>query len=166
MFSHRTASCKQPRCLTCGSKTHSTDAHPAEEKPNCVNCKGDHPSSHKECNARRNRMGLKPIPTDKTKPKTGAQNNKQKGKGRQPPSQTATPPETNLDIGLSNEELSNLMRVDASPTAMKENTARTIHSHAMHILANPTNTGASNTSQPSPSPGTPAQNTPPNALNV
>src|SRR5260221_11515674 len=32
MFSHCTASCKQPRCLLCGSKTHDTEEHPQEEK--------------------------------------------------------------------------------------------------------------------------------------
>ena len=65
MFSHRTASCNQPRCLTCGSKTHDSDNNPPEEKPNCVNCKKEHPSTHKECNTHGNHMGLKPIPTEK-----------------------------------------------------------------------------------------------------
>ena len=63
MFSHCTASCRQPRCLTCALKDHLTDDHPPEEKPNCVNCKSEHTSGHKECNARRNCLGMKPIPT-------------------------------------------------------------------------------------------------------
>ena len=60
MFSHRTASCKQPRCLSCGSKDHDTESHPPKDKHKCVNCKSEHPSTHKECNAqcqRENSLG-------------------------------------------------------------------------------------------------------------
>src|SRR5258708_35892507 len=42
MFSHCMASCRQPRCLICASKHNSSDEHPTENKPSCVNCKGEH----------------------------------------------------------------------------------------------------------------------------
>src|SRR5258708_28800270 len=68
MYSHHTSSCRQPRCMLCSSKSHHTNEHPSEEKLKCVNCKGDHPSNHKSCTARRIRLGLKPIPTEGGKP--------------------------------------------------------------------------------------------------
>ena len=153
MFSHRTDSCNQPRCMTCGSKTHNTDEHPPEIEPNCVNCKGSHPCTHKECNARRNRMGLKPIPTNKNREKSTKSNHKLKNKDNQAqhtPEENTNP---NLDIGLTNDELSNIMRVDNSSRAMKENTARTIHTRAMRTL----NSESAPTPPTQPSQGTPAQ---------
>ncbi len=40
------------------------------------------------------------------------------------------------DVGLTNEEISNIMWVDNSPQAIKENTARFIHTRAMKNLSN------------------------------
>src|SRR5258707_12402849 len=82
MYSHHIASCKQPRCLLCRSKMHNKEDHPQEEKHNCVNCKGEHPSNHKECNARRNHLGLKPIPSNKDKLQTNIPKHKHKGKDK------------------------------------------------------------------------------------
>src|SRR5260370_19869646 len=114
MFSHRTSSCRQPRCITCSSKTHNTEDHPANEKPRCVNCKGDHPSDHKACNTRQIRLGLKPIPTAHNKPqgKTGP-----KGKGCETQPEPATTTAVHLDVGLTNDEISNVMRAGCSAQA-------------------------------------------------
>ncbi len=123
MFSHRTASCRQPRCNTCASKDHNMDEHPAEEKPKCVNCKGDHPSNYKECNARRNHLGMKPIPV-----KSNPNQNRPRPKGKNrtdlqpPPAQK----EGHNNIGLTDEEISSLINAKKNLQIVKENTAMLI----------------------------------------
>ncbi len=62
MFSHALNSCTMPRCLLCGAKDHSTEDHLTDANLRCINCKGNHASSHKECNTHHIRLGLKPIP--------------------------------------------------------------------------------------------------------
>ena len=150
MYSHRTASCKQPRCLLCGSKTHGTEDHPQEEKPNCVNYKGEHLSNHKECNACRNRLGLKPIPSNKDKQQNTIPKHKYKGKDKRTPNTQDNRKDSTPDIGLTNEEISNIMRADNSPQAIKENTARFIHTRAMKNLNNPYPTATPGPSQDRP----------------
>src|SRR5258707_12498902 len=110
MYSHHTASCKQPRCLLCGLKNHNTDNHPQEEKHNCVNCKGEHLSNHKECNACRNCLGLKPIPASKEKSQNNKPSPKYKGKEKQRPNMKDNKEENTPDVGLTNEEISNIMQ--------------------------------------------------------
>ncbi len=123
MFSHQTASCRQLRCLTCASKDHNTDEHPAEEKPKCINCKGDHTSNNKECNTRRNSLGMKPIPV-----KTNLNQNRPrpKGKNHADPQPLPTSNEGHNDIGLMDEEISSLNNVEKNPQTVKENMAMII----------------------------------------
>ena len=75
-----------------------------------VNCKGKHPSFHKEFNAKRNRLGLKPLPMNRNKPHTGQPKAKQKGRANQPQHSLLEEQQDTLDVGLSNKELSNIMR--------------------------------------------------------
>ena len=50
MFSHALNSCTTPQCLLCRAKDHTTEEHQTNTPLQCVNCKGNHASSHKECN--------------------------------------------------------------------------------------------------------------------
>src|SRR5258708_30581962 len=134
MYSHCTASCKQPRCLLCGAKTHDTEDHTHREKQNCVNCRGEHPSNHKECNACRNCLGLKPIPSNKEKLQTNKPRPRYKGKDKQTPNAQDDKKGNAPDIRLMNEEISNIMWVDNLLQAIKENTVRFIHTQAMKNL--------------------------------
>src|SRR5260221_6564329 len=124
MFSHHTVSCRQPRCIICTSKEHSMDEHPNENKPNCINCRGDHPSNTKDCNARHNCLGMKPIPV----PKNSQNQNKPRAKGtNQATTQTlmsATVDHNN--IGLMDEEISSLMNMKKNQQTVKQSTARLI----------------------------------------
>ena len=62
MYSHVSNSCTSLQCMACGSKEHPTKEHPSDTPLRCINCKGNHNSSHRECNTQRVRMGLKPVP--------------------------------------------------------------------------------------------------------
>ncbi|SRR5258708_3506790 len=121
------ASCRQPRCLLCTSKTHDTEDHPQEERLSCINCKGEHLSNHKECNACRNCLGLKPILVNKEKLQTNKTRPNHKGKEKQLPITQDNGKVNTPDVRLSNEEISNIMQADSLPQAIKENTARFIH---------------------------------------
>src|SRR5260370_13779589 len=103
------------------------DDHPADKKPKCANCKGDHPSNHKACNTRWIRMGLKPQQSRMAA----------KGKGCKSTPKARTNIEKHLDVGLTNEEISKVMKVANTPQAQKENMARFIQSHTTdHLNSN------------------------------
>jgi len=106
---------------------HDKEDHLQEEKHNCVNCKGEHLSNHKECNACRNRLGLKPIPSNKDKLQTNIPKHKHKGKDKRMPNTLDNRKESTPDVRLTNEEISNIMQADNLPQAIKENTVRFIH---------------------------------------
>ena len=112
--------------MVCSDKAHDTDEHPASQEPKCVNCKGEHPSNYKACNTRHIRMGLKPIPSTHEKP----QQPKSKSKGKE----HETNPEEQLNIRLTDKEISNIMKAGSSPQTRKENTAKYIQSQAMDKL--------------------------------
>ena len=118
------SSCRQPRCILCSSKTHHTDKHPPDEKLKCVNCKGEHLSNHKACNTRWIRLGLKPIPT--TSEKSQQRNIKNKVKDHENALIRATNSEDILDIGLTGEAISSIMKAGESHQARKANTAKYI----------------------------------------
>ena len=132
MFSHQMLSCRQPQCTTCSSKSHNTDDHPPNEKPKCINCKGEHPSNHKACNTRWIRLGLKPIPSSWEKPQPIRPKNKGKDQETTPEKLTSTEPK--LDVGLMGNEISNIIKVGESHQTHKENTAKFIQLHVMDKL--------------------------------
>ena len=131
MYLHWTSSCRQPRCTLCSSKSHDTEDHPPDDKLKCINCKGEHPSNHKACNTRRIRLGLKPIPT--TQEKTQQNKPKIKGKGQENPLGKVATTEQ-IDVGLTGEEISNIMKVGDSHQARKEHTTKFIQSHTMNKM--------------------------------
>src|SRR5260370_15682642 len=117
--------------MICSSKSHDTDEHPASEEPKCVNCKGDHPSDYKACNTRCICLGLKPIPTAWNKAQHSKE--KSKGKGHEIATGQSTAREEQLNIGLTDEDISNIMKSGNSPQARKENTAKFIQSHMNNL---------------------------------
>ncbi len=119
MFSHTSNSCTTPCCLSCGSKDHPTEEHPSDAPPQCVNCKGNHNSSYRECNTCRVRMGLKLVPHKNADTPKKPQNNsnkdhsprsnqrsKEKGKNRETPQERDPITE---NISLSNADITVLL---------------------------------------------------------
>ena len=142
MLSHRTLSCHTPRCLKCGSKEHTDGDHPADKNSRCINCKENHTSDYKDCNARRNRMGLKPIPkkpraqTNRETTNTEPSQSKRKGKNKE---QTQEMPETTqLERGLTDRELSTILSMQHTNESHKNTTARFIHTRSMKKANNTT----------------------------
>ena len=131
--------CTQSRI---GKKVHVHGKHPCADCGTSVHSGCEWVMTHKECNACRNRLGLKPILSNKNKNKSqpGCHKSKQKGNDN-----TTGTQQDNLDIRLTNEEISNIMRANDSTQAMKEHTAWSIHSQAMNCLT---------TMTPSQQPGT------------
>ena len=114
--------------------------------PQCINCKGSHASSHKECNTRQIRMGLKPIPAKSENTHKKNQNNqsqeqpqkmnhrrREKGKGKEIESTWDTAPPTE-NIGLSNADITSLLANNLSQVEQCKHTARLIHNQAKEKL--------------------------------
>ena len=144
MFSHASNSCTTPCCLSCGSKDHPTEEHPLDAPLWCVNYKGNHNSSYKECNTCRVRMGLKPVPHKNTDTPKKSQNNsdkdcspgsnqrrKEKRKDREIP-QERDPITKN--ISLSNTDITTLLANNPSWIEQQEHTAKLIHNQAKDRL--------------------------------
>ncbi len=77
-------------------------------------------------------MGLKPIPS--TCEKLQQPKSKSKGKERETNPNHPTNPEEQLNIRLTDKEISNIMKAGSSPQTRKENTAKYIQSQAMDKL--------------------------------
>ena len=146
MFSHASNSCTTPCCLLCGSKDHQTDEHPDDLPQWCVNCKGNHTSSHKECNTQCIRLGLKPIPhknetahkknqpgTKKDQPPRTSQKRKEKGKGKESEHMCDNDPVTE-NIGLLSADITSLLTNNPTWSEQHEHTAKLIHNQAREKL--------------------------------
>src|SRR5258707_13687936 len=77
-------------------------------------------------------MGLKPIPS--TCEKLQQPKSKSKGKERETNPNHPTNPEEQLNIRLTDKEISNIMKAGSSPQTQKENMAKYIQSQAMDKL--------------------------------
>ena len=102
--------------------------------------------------------GSQTNPYNQSKQENPTPKPKQKGKGRLKQNPVENSTDINSDIGMSTEEISNIMRAYDSPQAMKENMARFIHTHAMKKMSNPVNTSLPQTANETPHSGTNAQN--------
>src|SRR5258708_26032414 len=165
MFSHTSNSCTTPWCRLCGSKDHSTDNHPTDAPLHCINCKGNHDSSHKECNTQRIRLGLKPIPhknidtnkkaqnnPDKNQPPRPNQRRKENEKGKERESLRERDPITK-NIGLSNDDITALLANNPSQTKQHEHMAKLIHNQAKDKLTIKIPARGKPTNTPAPKPG-------------
>ncbi len=146
MFSHATNSCTTPQCLLCGSKDHHSGDHPEDTPECCVNCKGNHASSHKECNTCHIRLRLKPIPHKsentqkknqlnhkKDLPTRPNQKRKEKGKGKENDCTCDNNPITE-NIGLSNADITSLLANNPTRSEQREHMAKLIHNQAKEKL--------------------------------
>ena len=123
-----------------------TEDHLTNTPLRCINCKGNHASSHKECNTCRIRLGLKPIPhktegTHKKNTTNHSQNQppklnhkrKEKGKGKDTESPNDRDPSTR-DIRLSSTDITSLLANNPTRSEQHEHTVKLIHNQAKEKL--------------------------------
>ena len=144
MLTHQTLSCHTLRCLKCGSKEHTDIDHPADKHTRCINCKENHTSDYKDCNARRNRMGLKPLPkkpkTQTNRELTPTEQNQSQRKGKNKERAQDPTEATQHDKGLTDKELSTILLMQHTNESCKNTTARFIHTRLMKKANNATST--------------------------
>ncbi len=134
-FTHKT--CNAPTCFKCGSKDHTTDAHPHDLPLHCINCRKEHVANYVNCNRRRQLLGLNPLletQENKTPTRKMNRNMVKKPPNKQKPNNSKENTLTNQVVGLDGNQLLEAINRDSGETLLKLRVSSVMHNKAQEQI--------------------------------